>query len=499
MNGTLQTRLAALAGLLFLPMTASSTAQRLNVVIQWNQAALQGVRDSTLGPPMVARALFILNNCIYDAWAAYDDTAVGTVYGGSLRRPSGEHTDANKSQAISLAAYRAATDLFPWDKQSVFDPLMAELGYDASYVSTNPSLPDGIGNLACNSILTKIHNDGSNQLGNLTPSGVLYADYTGFVAANPAITVPLGPSYNYASLDPNYWQPLSYFNGKAFATQAFVGSQWQNVTPFALSSSSEYRAYAAQFGPAQYGSHAYQQQAQELINISAHLNDREKMIAEYWANGPHSELPPGHWNLFGQYVSMRDHHSVDDDAKMFFALSAALHDAAIACWDAKRAWDSVRPITAIPELFHGQQIESWGGPGRGRVWMDGGDWMPYQPATFPTPPFPSYFSGHSTFSAAGATVLSEWTGSDKFGASATFEAGSSVIEPGTTPGSTLVLSWDTFSDAANEAGMSRRYGGIHFKADDLTGRDIGRKIGTQAFRKAMTYFDGTPAASTRGN
>ncbi|WP_051979010.1 vanadium-dependent haloperoxidase [Edaphobacter aggregans] len=194
---------------------------------------------------------------------------------------------------------------------------------------------------------------------------------------------------------------------------------------------------------------------------------------------------------------MRDHHSVDDDAKLFFVLSAALHDAAIASWDAKRAWDSVRPITAIPELFHGQQIQSWGGPARGTVSMDGGEWIPYQSATFPTPPFPSYVSGHSTFSAAGATVLSAWTGSDKFGASVTFEAGSSVIESGMTPASTLVLSWDTFSDAANEAGMSRRYGGIHFKADDLTGRDIGRKIGMQAWRKSLTYFNGT--AGTRDN
>ena len=62
-------------------------AQEQNVVIQWNNAALQGVRDSKIGPPMVARALFIVQNCIYDAWAAYDPTAVGTIYGGSLRRP----------------------------------------------------------------------------------------------------------------------------------------------------------------------------------------------------------------------------------------------------------------------------------------------------------------------------------------------------------------------------------------------------------------------------
>src|SRR6266705_6387336 len=90
-------------------------AQSLNVVVQWNDAALQGVRDSKLGPPMVARALFIVHNCIYDAWAAYSRTAVGTVFGASLRRPKSERTLANKNQAIGFAAYRAAVYLFPAD------------------------------------------------------------------------------------------------------------------------------------------------------------------------------------------------------------------------------------------------------------------------------------------------------------------------------------------------------------------------------------------------
>ena len=190
------------------------------------------------------------------------------------------------------------------------------------------------------------------------------------------------------------------------------------------------------------------------------------MIAEYWANGPHTELPPGHWDLFGQYISARDNHSVDDDAKMFFALTAAIHDAGIVAWDAKRYSDSVRPVTAIPFLFHGQTIQSWGGPYMGTVSMDGGNWIPYQPSTFPTPPFPSYISGHSTFSAAGAIILSDWTGSDTFGASVTFAPGSSVIEPGLTPATSIALVWPTFTDASNQAGISRRYGGIHFKADD---------------------------------
>src|SRR5205809_7690658 len=83
-----------------------------NVVVQWNNAALQGVRDSKLGPPMVARALAIAHTCMFDAWAAYDSKAIGTRLGASLRRPKPERTVSNKMKAISFAAYRALVDLF---------------------------------------------------------------------------------------------------------------------------------------------------------------------------------------------------------------------------------------------------------------------------------------------------------------------------------------------------------------------------------------------------
>src|SRR5438552_14017509 len=94
------------------------------VVVRWNNAALQGVRDSKIGPPMVARALAIVHTCIYDAWAAYDKHALGTQFGGSLRQHHSKHKRANQNKAISFAAYRAAVDLFPGDKVTVFDPLM---------------------------------------------------------------------------------------------------------------------------------------------------------------------------------------------------------------------------------------------------------------------------------------------------------------------------------------------------------------------------------------
>jgi hypothetical protein len=459
-----------------------------NVVIQWNNAALQGVRDSKIGPPMVARALAIVHTCIYDAWAAYDERAFGTQLGGSLRQHHSKHKLADKNKAMSFAAYRGVVDLFPVDKATVFDPLMAKLGYDPNDWSTDTNAPSGIGNVACAAVLNFRHNDGSNQLGNLTASGVAYADYTGYVPLNPPSTVPVNPT---TVVDVNHWQPLTYFDASGtFVTPKYIAPFWGRVRPFALSSGDQFRLLISQSGPALFGSAAFVKQAQDLITISANLTDAQKMIAEYWADGPRSELPPGHWDLFAQFVSARDENDLNDDVKMFFAMTNAIFDAGIVAWDAKRAFDSVRPVTAIPFLFQGQQIQAWGGPFRGAVTMDGRDWIPYQPSTFPTPPFPECSSGHSTFSAAGAEILKLFTGSDAFGNSVMFLPGSSKIEPGHTPVQPVTLTWNTFKDAADQAGISRRYGGIHFEIGDLTGRATGKLVADQVWAKALSLWRG---------
>jgi hypothetical protein len=459
------------------------------VVVMWDSAALQGVRDSHIGPPMVSRALAIVHTCIFDAWAAFDKRAVGTQFGGELRRPERERTLANKNKAISFAAYRALVDLFALDKASVFDPLMASLGYDPNNMTTNTETPAGIGNVACAAVLAFRHGDGSNQLGDLHPGA--YSDWTGYASVNPPSTVPVKPAL---VLDPNHWQPLTYDDGATaptphIITQTFVGAQWYRVLPFAMTSPDQFRPFVARFGPALFGSETYLQQSKDLITLSANLTDEQKMIAEYWANGPRTELPPGHWALFGEFVSNRDNHSVDDDAKMFFALCNAVFDAGIAAWDAKRAFDSVRPIQSIPFLFHGKPIKAWR-PFHGTQTFDGSLWIPYQPTTFPTPPFPEYISGHSTFSAAGAEILKLFTDSDEFGNSVTFAPGSSNTEPGLTPQQEVTLSWATFTDAANQAGISRRYGGIHFELADLVGRATGRLVADQAWKKALSFING---------
>jgi hypothetical protein len=249
-----------------------------------------------------------------------------------------------------------------------------------------------------------------------------------------------------------------------------------------------------QFRPASvpnlYPSAGYSEQVEEMLALSAGLTDRDKAMVEYWSDGPLSELPPGHWILLAEFVSARDEHTLDEDVKMMFAVSNALLDASIAVWDCKRAFDYVRPITAVHFLMAGKEVRAWGGPNKGTQTIRGEDWRPFQTVNVPTPAFPEFSSGHSAFSAAAAEVLRLFTGSDNFAASATIKAGSSKIEPGTVPATDVVLSWPTFSAAADEAGFSRRLGGIHFKEGDLQSRTMGRKIGAQAWAKALTYFNG---------
>lgn len=448
------------------------------MALLWNSAALQAVRDTHPGPPVCARELAIVSTCMYDAWAAYDPLAVGTRLGASLRRPFGESTLANKEKAVSFAAYRALVDLFPQpDQFQKFGDLMHRLGYDPSDSSTDIRTPSGIGNVAAAAVLQFRHHDGANQLGDLHPGA--YSDYTGYVPVNTPDQIN----------DPNRWQPLRVPDGRGgFIVQSYIGPHWGRVIPFALKSGSQLRPAT---GPVRYGTPEYVQQARDLLAYSANLTDQQKVIVEYWADGPGSEQPPGHWCLFAQFVSRRERFDLDSDVKLLFTLTNAVMDAGIVAWDAKRAYDSVRPITAIHYLFKGQKVQAWGGKYQGTEEIDGGDWKPYQISTLVTPAFPEFISGHSTFSAAAAEILLCFTGSDAFGATYTARAGSSPAEPGLVPAKDVTLSWSTFSDAADEAGLSRRYGGIHFVDGDLTGRRLGRIVGSLAWDRALSYFSGT--------
>src|SRR6266566_4955934 len=407
--------------------------------------------------------------------------------------PAGSSAATGMSRRQFLASAGAAGDLFPESTSTVFDPLMIRLGYDTADRSTDLATATGVGNIAAQAVLDFRHRDGANQLGDEPggTTGVPYSDYTGYVPLNDPMDVrsPFDPASVH---DVDAWQPLRYVDGGGNAvTPKFVGAQWQRVTPFAVTPG----ALRSSSGPARYGSAEFVAQARDLLDLSARLTDTQKVIAEYWADGPRSELPPGHWNLFAQFVARRDHHGDhshghERDVKLFFALTNAISDAGCCAWDNKREFNSVRPITAIRTLFRGELVQAWGGPYLGTKLIDGASWFPYQPTTFPTPPFPEYSSGHSNFSAAGAEILRLFTGSHRFGGSTLLRAGSSRTEPGAVPSNDVRLSWATFSDAADQAGMSRRYGGIHFEQGDLDARTSGRMAAQMAWKKAQEYWDG---------
>jgi hypothetical protein len=434
---------------------------------------------------MEARSFAIMYTCMYNSWCAYDPVAQPARPGGPQRRPDAECTGDNKTVAMSYAAYVALVDQFPTEKAS-FDAYMRSLGYDPA-AAPDAGTPAGLGAQVAGIEIEYCHADGANQLGDLTPSGVPYADYTGYVARNPPLVVAT-PTPHELIPRPNYWQPLTYADMQGMPrTPVFLAAAWEKVRPFALQSGSQFRPGP----PAAFGSKEYVEQARRIVELQAALTDEQKVIAEYWNDGPGTDLPPGHWLRIALFVSGRDKHTDDDDIKMFFALANALGDAAIAAWDAKRAYDSVRPITAVRYLFGGHTITGYGAPGpaAGLRKIDGAIWMPFQAATFPTPPFPEYVSGHSTFSAAAAEVLARFTGSDSYGGEYVKPAGSMAIEPG-MPTHDIKLGWTTFSTAAEQAGISRVYGGIHFDKGNVAGRTLGRLVGAQVFEKAQALWEG---------
>jgi len=293
--------------------------------------------------------------------------------------------------------------------------------------------------------------------------------------------------------------------------------------------------------------------APDVVN----LGDFGRVMAEFWADGPKSETPPGHWNVLANLVSDElapnlriagTGPSVDRlqwDVKLYLALNGAVHDAAIAAWGLKGYYDSVRPISMIRymgglgqssdpdlssfdkeglplapglvELITGETtapgqrhaalaghegeiaIHAWAGNPAdpktqtgGVTWILATTWVPFQLPTFVTPAFPAFASGHSTFSRAAAEVLTGFTGNAYFpgGISGyTIRAGSLKFEKG--PTTDIRLEWATYFDAADQAGQSRLWGGIHIPADDLVGRRIGSECGKAAWTLAQGYYDGT--------
>lgn len=575
-----------------------------SVARAWNEANLAAIRIDFPAPTVHARNLFHTSTAMWDAWAAYDEAATGYCHNESAT-PQGVSVEEARREAVSHAAYRVLAHRYALSVNApttlaALDGLMDSLGYDRTDDSTEGPGAAAVGNRVAASILAFAGSDGSRET-------TLYDDPFYVPVNPPLILLQSGTSMNH----PNRWQPLAFEvamtqNGQvADKVQRFVGSHWGDVRPFALHVGEGEALYHDPGMPPQYlgeGDAAFRAGNIQVLTYSSYLDpddgvmvdispgaignntlgqndgtgyavnpttgepypsnwvmrgDFGRVIAEFWADGPSSETPPGHWNTLANDTVdhplfecrfMGQGEELDPlewDVRMYFVLNAALHDVAVATWWCKAYYDFVRPISSIrylaqvgqstdpsglaydpggiplvPGLIEevdftttlagnkhehlaGQEgkiaVLAWPGEPEdpetqhsGVEWILAEDWLPYQRDTFVTPAFAGYTSGHSGFSRAAAEVLTRLTGSAFFpgGLMAyTYHQGELEFEYG--PSGDVQLQWATYYDAADQAGISRLYGGIHVPADDGPGRIIGSGCGIDAWDLAVKYFEGS--------
>jgi hypothetical protein len=575
-----------------------------SVARRWDDALLDAVRRALPNPPVHARNLFHVSVAMWDAWAAYDPTAAGYLFKEKLKVDRCDVGGA-RNEAISYAAYRVLTARFikavGADKSlSEFADLMDELSYPTATTTTEGNTPAAVGNRIAKAVLEYGLADGSNEA-----NGYAATDYT---PVNPPLVVALP---DITMVDPNRWQPLQIENlvsqnGVVLPSgvQQAVGPHWGHVTSFAIPAGGASGVPFDPGPPPRLGDPAtdalFKSQAVDVVRDSSMLDsasdavvdiapdavggnalgsnsgrgyavnpntgrpyapetvrasDFYRAIAEFWADGPSSETPPGHWNVIANAVSdalapnlrVGGTGPVVDrlqwDVKLYLALNGAVHDAAIAAWGLKGRYDGTRPISMIrymaslgqssdPSLaaynkeglplvpglielitkdktagggpmaaLRGNEgkiaVRAWhrnnsGGPGDSRVeWILGTTWLPYQQATFVTPSFQGYISGHSTFSRAAAEVLTGITGSEYFpGGLTEWTVKAATFRFDVGPSTDVALQWATYYDAADQAGQSRLFGGIHVQADDFAGRIVGSSCGKDAWALAQRIYAG---------
>lgn len=428
-------------------------------------------------PTIVSRTLAIWATAMYDAWAAYDERAVGSRLGGSLRRPQAERTLKNKQIAISYASYRALLFVYPESKDYLSDE-MRRLGFDPAVESKDATNPVGIGCLAAQAVIDYRRADGANQFGDEAGGdGTPYADYTFYSPVNPPDRV----------LDPDRWQPITFTNPDGSKiTPGFLTPHWYRVRPFAMESASQFRP-----GPppkTTTDDKKLREQTDLVLSYNVNLTNREKAEVEFMRDGPRSTGQSGHWLRFAQDVSRRDAHDLDQDVKLYFTIANVAFDAFISCWETKRVYDSSRPWTLVRHYYRGQMIKGWAGPEGGVKLMRAEDWHPYSPYSFITPPFPGYTSGHATVSGACSKTLELFTGSDEFGYA---ERRKHCELTEKEAGDLMLLDLPTWSATAEMAARSRALGGYHIPIDNDVGLAVGRKLATWSWPKYQAYFEGT--------
>jgi hypothetical protein len=457
-----------------------------NMAYRWASVVLEGTANDTERnrprPPVSSRMVALPMVAMFDAWSRYDSLAVPVYLNGADRRPLAEQDLRHKEEAISYAACRVLQEIYPADS-ALFAKRLQEFGFDPAERTQDPATPAGIGNLAAKAVLDARRHDGSNMYGDAPGADTLYGDYTHYRPVNPPDRIN----------DIDRWQP-KYFvdekDGHRFAPGC-LAPHWGHVRPFALDSASRFRPPA----PPRMGDTLLEREVREVVALQAALTNEQKALVEFMRDGPRSVQQAGHWLIFSRDVSVRDRHSLDDDVKMYFAVTTTAMDCFIACWDAKMFYDNSRPYQQVHALMGDEEIVGWGGPHKGMVKMKGRDWRPYSPDSFLCPPFPAYPSGHSTVSGGCSRALELYTGSDRYGVDVRLLPGW-LTEPGITQDS-ITLHFPTFSSTAEQAGWSRVLGGYHIQTDNVAGLELGRRVADVVFAKCQAHIRGT--ATTAAN
>jgi membrane-associated phospholipid phosphatase len=392
---------------------------RADIVTDWNNAALNAVRAEKTNPPKGSRAMAIAHAAIYDAANGVQRTH--RPYHVSDMAPAGASLDA----AIAAAAYTSLYELFT-------NPDVRSTNFQALYDVQLAAIPDGQpktdgitwGQSVAQAMLALRADDGSTNI------------------------VPYTPG-----TEPGRWKPTP----PASAPALLPG--WGFVVPFCMTSGSQFRPQA----PPPVGSAAYSFEFNTVKayggTVSTVRTSNQTEVALFWNDGAGTATPPGHWNVIAQGVSQDKGLTVLENARLFALLNLAAADAAICAWDAKFIYDYWRPVTAIREADTDNNPETETDP----TWS----------SLIPTPPFPEFTSGHSTFSRSAAVVLAGFFGEDNIPFTTTTDG-----LPGVT------RNYPGFSAAADEAGISRLYGGIHWPSANLHGQSGGRAIGLLV----MSYF-----------
>lgn len=418
------------------PLGRSASQQmdlrRVDFTQEWNAALLSAVRqwrgNSTSStpsvtfspPPLVARNLAMVHTAMFDAF-----NAVERRYDSYLEVPplnTATNEDFAKAAAVS-AAYHVAKSLYP---EAALAPLWQQTLLE-TLVSANDSIAKEHGKEYGQQVARVMLNSRANDAQALTPLANASQTSTQFN------TIP----GRWQPTPPTYLPPLL--------------ANWPQATPFVLNSADQFRVDT----PPAPGSDEYNAAVDEVMrlggNISTHRTPDQTEIAQFWAAGGGTFTPPGHWNQIASEAMDQAPRSQLENARTFALLNLTLADAGITSWDAKYHYNYWRPIDAIralPQAARDNTVE----------------WVPL----LTTPPFPSYTSGHSTFSGAAAQLLTQVFG-ENFAFTSTMDSSHPVDLP-------VKRSFTSFHQAAAEAGMSRIYGGIHFDFDNTTGLLSGSQV-----------------------